>query len=315
MPQTTKRQKSILLFLFLSTAIFASAYSQAFPRKVHRILFLGNSITYAGGYVTDIEAWFVTHYPKQHYEIINAGLPSETVSGLTEEGHAEGRFPRPDLHERLARVLAATKPDLVFASYGMNDGIYLPFDEQRFQKFKEGIAWLHYEVEKAGAKIIHLTPPVFDEKYGGRPGYAGVLDRYATWLVQQRNAAKWEVVDIHFPMKKFLMDQRASDTSFAFARDGVHPDALGHWVMAKQILLYLGEKHAANFERIEDVVTVHKNGVDILRLVSQRQQMMKDAWLTFTKHTRPEMTVGIPIEEAKEKYRVIEKQIRRLFHD
>ena len=300
--------------MLLSTTILTSAYSKPFPRKVHRILFLGNSITYAGQYVTDIEAWFVTHYPKKHYEFINVGLPSETVSGLSEEGHANGRFPRPDLHERLARVLAATKPDLVLASYGMNDGIYQPFDEERFEKFRDGMTWLHNEIVSAGIPIIHLTPPVFDEKNGGHEGYSQVLDHYSDWLISQRDAAKWKVADVHFPMKKFLDDHRKADAAFAFAKDGVHPDALGHWIMAKQILLYLGEKNVAGIESIEDAVAVQPNGKEILQLISQRQQMMKDAWLTATKHTRPEMNVGLPLEEAKEKAAATEKEIKALLH-
>src|SRR5207245_1329485 len=118
---------------------FKPSYAQDIPFNVKRIVFLGNSITYAGNYIIDIEAYFITHYPGRHIEFVNVGLSSETVSGLTEPGHAGGRFPRPDLHERLDRVLAQTKPDLVFASYGMNDGIYMPFDTRRFSKFKEGI--------------------------------------------------------------------------------------------------------------------------------------------------------------------------------
>ena len=305
-------RKAVIFLLLLSTTILTSAYSKPFPRKAHRILFLGNSITYAGQYVTDIEAWFVTHYPKKHYEFINVGLPSETVSGLSEEGHAGGRFPRPDLHERLARVLAATKPDLVLASYGMNDGIYQPFDEARFEKFKEGMTWLHNEIANAGIPIIHLTPPVFDEKNGGHEGYSQVLDRYSEWLLGQRDAAKWKVADVHFPMKKFLDDHRKADAAFAFAKDGVHPDALGHWIMAKQILLYLGEKNVADIESIEDAVAVQPNGKEILRLISQRQQMMKDAWLTATKHKRPEMNVGLPLEEAKGKATATGKEIKAL---
>ncbi|MDQ3292084.1 MAG: G-D-S-L family lipolytic protein, partial [Bacteroidota bacterium] len=148
----------IVLFQILAITVFA----QKIAPNVKRILFLGNSITWAGIYVNDLEAYITAQDPNRQLEFINAGLSSETVSGLSEEGHAGGSFPRPDLHERLARVLEKTKPDLVFACYGMNDGIYLPFDENRFAKFKEGINWLHQEVEKTGAKIIHLTPPDYD---------------------------------------------------------------------------------------------------------------------------------------------------------
>ena len=66
------------------------------------------------------------------------------------------------MHERLARVLAQTKPDVVVACYGMNDGIYYPFGEERFQKFQDGIRRLREQAASAGAKVLHITPPTFD---------------------------------------------------------------------------------------------------------------------------------------------------------
>jgi hypothetical protein len=66
-----------------------------FPKKAHRIVFLGNSITYAGTYVELIETYFSIHYPKRRLEFIDMGLPSETVSGLSEPGHAGGEVPPP----------------------------------------------------------------------------------------------------------------------------------------------------------------------------------------------------------------------------
>lgn len=167
-------------------------------RSANRIVFLGDSITYSGQYIETIEAYFVTRFPERRIEFLNLGLPSETVSGLSEEGHAAGKFPRPELRERLGRVLEKAKPDLVFACYGMNDGIYLPFNEQRFQEFKDGIFRLREQATAAGAKIIHVTPPTFDEVKGGHPGYAATLDHYSDWLLGQRKAG-WEVVDLHGP--------------------------------------------------------------------------------------------------------------------
>lgn len=303
----------ILLFLLVAQLSF----SQGIPPQVRRVLFVGNSITYAGSYVTDIEAYFVTHYPQRSIEFINVGLPSETVSGLSEEGHAGGRFPRPDLHERLERVLKATKPDLVFACYGMNDGIYLPFGEDRFQKFREGIEWLHEEVEKTGAKIVHLTPPIFDELRGKNAGYAAVLDRYSDWLLSLRKTRKWEVIDIHYPMKTYLEAHRKIDeqfglSGFALAEDGVHPGEVGHWIMAKQVLLYLGEKQVTKAGTPKNALPARPSSEAIFKLVQQRQALMKDAWLTATKHKRPEMKVGLSLEEAQKKAAEIEQEIRTL---
>lgn len=306
------------LFYVLVIALGSrSVKAQTIPANVHKILFLGNSITYSGGYIVDIEAYFKVRYPKQQVVFINEGLPSETVSGLTEKGHAGGRFPRPDLHERLDRVLKLTKPDLVFACYGMNDGIYMPFDEGRFQKFKDGINWLHQKVEATGVKIIHVTPPVFDGLKGKNEVYASVLDRYSDWLLQKRKTDSWEVVDLHYPMKAYLEAHRKVDSAFAIngfalAKDGIHPDDAGHWIMAKQLLIYLGEKDAARFPDIESAVIDKPNGLEVLKLVTERQSFMKDAWLTTAGHTRPEMNVGLPLPEAEARALQIENEIQAL---
>ncbi len=149
----------LLLFGFLS-CVHVPVVAQL--PDVKRIVFVGDSITHAGGYVSSLEAAIITQHPERRMELINVGLPSETVSGLSEPGHAGGQFPRPDLHERLGRVLEQTKPDLVVACYGMNDGIYYPLGDDRFAKFKSGIERLHKAVVDRGAKIIHLTPAFFD---------------------------------------------------------------------------------------------------------------------------------------------------------
>lgn len=200
-----------------------------------RVVFIGDSITYAGGYSGFIEAYTISHYPDRQLEFINIGLPSETVSGLSEPSHMKHGFPRPDLHERLSRVLERTKPDVVFACYGMNDGIYMPFDEERFQKYKEGMIWLRAQVEKTGSKMIHVTPPIYDEVKGEQRDYNLVLNCYSNWLLEQRSAG-WEVVDVHGPMDCNLALERKRNPDFAYADDGVHPGSAGHWVIAKQIL-------------------------------------------------------------------------------
>jgi lysophospholipase L1-like esterase len=280
----------------------------ALPAKVKRVIFLGDSITYSGGYVALVEAYFVTRYPGRTIEFINVGLPSETVSGLSEEGHAGGQFPRPDLHERLGRVLKQTKPDLVFACYGMNDGIYLPLNEERFAKFREGMIWL--QVTKASALMIHVTPPTFDEAKGGHTGYSAVLDKYSEWLLGQRTVAGWDVVDLHGPMDAYLAQRRKTEPEFAYAADGVHANEVGHWIIAKQILLYLGARDLANAADGKAMLAGNPRGQELLKLVNRRQDMMKDAWLTATGHKRPGMNHGLALPEARAKAAEIEKEIR-----
>ena len=233
------------------------------------------------------------------------------MSGLSEEGHAGGQFPRPDLHERLARVLKQTKPDLVIACYGMNDGIYLPFAEERFVKYREGIQWLRGRVAEAGARILLVTPPTFDEVKGGHAGYGEGLDKYAAWLVSKR-AKGWDVVDTHTPMNKYLAARRVQEPGFFLAGDGVHTSALGHWLIAREILAHLGAEDVAGAETPEAMLAAYPHGGQLLKLIGQKQRLLRDAWLTQTHHLRPGLPVGLPVPEAEAKAAELEKQIRDL---
>ena len=278
---------------------------------VKRVVMLGDSITHSGQYIDLIDAYFVTRFPQARVEWLNLGLPSETVSGLSEDGHADGKFPRPDLHERLERVLKKTRPDLVIACYGMNDGIYLPFSEERFAKFTNGMARLRESVATSGARIIHVTPPIFDEMRGKGPGYGNTLDRYADWMLMQRRFG-WDVVDLHGPMNDVLVERRKENPRFFLAGDGVHPGDEGHWIMARQILLHLGAKDLAGVLDSSAILRGHPKGEALLKLVQQKQRLMRDAWLSDTGHQRPGMNKGLALPEAQAKAAELELRIREL---
>jgi lysophospholipase L1-like esterase len=302
----------LLLSLLTVAATALTTLAGDFLPGTKRILFLGDSITYAGQYVDRFEMLLFTQYPERQFEVINCGLPSETVSGLSEPGHAGGKFPRPDLHERLGRVLPKVKPDLVFACYGMNDGIYLPLDDERFGKFKDGMRWLHDEVTKSGAKIIHLTPPVFDPAplEVRATSYDAVLARYSAWLLEQRQAG-WEVIDLHGPMGDALEAQRKADPAFTFAKDHVHPNDAGHAVIAEALFAGLKPEKLAPFQKLlASEWASSPAGKDYASKVRKRGRILADAWLTETGHLRPGMGKGLPLEEAQTQAAGLERQIR-----
>ena len=270
-----------------------------FPQKAERILFLGNSITYGAHYVNYAIAYLHLNYPERNFEFINVGLPSETVSGLSEPGHADGKFPRPDVLERLDRILEEVKPDFVFSCYGMNDGIYLPFDDERFLRYRRGQEKLHEKVTATGAALIHLTPPIYDEKKGA--AYANVLDIYSSWLLSQRYTHDWQVIDLHWPMQKFLEDKRRESPDFFLAPDGVHPNETGHWLMARELLIGIGEGQVDGLDSHTVYFENQEKGMEVLELVVAYQSIAKDAWLTHIGHKRPGMKACISLEETKEK--------------
>ncbi|MEN9635425.1 MAG: hypothetical protein RL077_3829 [Verrucomicrobiota bacterium] len=298
--------------LFCGPAAFASATPAVanLPASVQRVVFLGDSITHSGFYVACIEAYFLTRHPERLIEFINLGLSSETVSGLSEDGHAGGAFPRPDLHERLARVLAQTKPDLVFACYGMNDGIYLPYEATRAQAFALGIARLRTAVLAVPARLVHLTPPPFDNGKGTNPHYAGVLERYSADLNAHRGEG-WDVIDTNSLLTLAIRAQRVSEPAFTFAKDGVHPDERGHAVMARAVLNHLGAADLPAGLNAADLFTNYPQGAALLNLVRTRQALMKDAWLTATGHKRP-MKPGLPLPEARVRAATLDAEIRAL---
>jgi pimeloyl-ACP methyl ester carboxylesterase/lysophospholipase L1-like esterase len=289
-----------------------------------RVVFVGDSITYAGEWLEFVEAYLRVQDPKATFEFINIGLPSETVSGLSEPGHAGGSFPRPDLHERLDRALAKLKPDVLVACYGMNDGIYYPIGEERFAAFKNGMLKLREKAAAAGAKVIHVTPPTFDAvpiKANTLPagrdeyrqpyvGYNDVLDRYSEWLVSQR-AQGWQVVDIHSPMNAYLNSRRADDSRFRLAGDGVHANTQGHWLMAREFLRSLDVPDAALVADSFELATLGApTAPEVLELVKREQRVLKDAWLNEVGHKRPGMAKGKPVADAEREATELADQLK-----
>ena len=329
--RATRKQAGAVMDVQKIRLVPAATGQNAAPKAAlfldaRRIVFLGDSITYSGEYVETIETYLRTRFPQSRAQFINLGLPSETVSGLSEPGHAGGAFQRPDLHERLQRVLEKAKPDLIVACYGMNDGIYYPFSEGRFQKFQDGIRRLRDQAGAAGAKVVHVTPPTFDPlPLKGRAlpaglaeyrspfvGYNEVLDRYTEWLISQRTQG-WEVVDAHGPMNRFLAERRRSDPGFVLARDGVHANALGHWLIAREILRYLGApEEIVSSDSPDALMNACPRGAEVLKLIQQRQRLLKDAWLTYVGHRRPGMNKGKPLAEAEREAEELEAKIRAL---
>jgi lysophospholipase L1-like esterase len=221
-------------------------------RDGERVVFLGDSITQAGAYVEYIEAALLARLPERRFDIIKLGLSSETASGLSEPDHP---FPRPNVHNRLDRALTLTKPQVVCACYGMNDGIYYPLGEERFAAFRAGVRKLLEKVRAAGARAVLLTPPPFDAlakkdvvlgpgaaKYSYKTPYRAydeVLARYGKW-VMSLGAADVTVVDVHGPMARYAAERRRSEPGFTLARDGIHPASDGHWLMARAVLAAWG---------------------------------------------------------------------------
>lgn len=226
------------------------------------VLFLGDSITDGGTYVSLIQTYFRLYLPKIKVDFRNLGVCSETVSGLSEPDHP---FQRPCVLGRIGRILEEIHPDLVVTCYGINDGIYYPFSQEFLKEYQMGYTQLVDIIHKCGAKVAVMTPPPFDtasfqgelaqageEKYSFMKPYkkyGDVMKRYADWIRKEMPQKADCVIDIYTA----LVNENASCQKYNLdysSGDGIHPNMHGHFIMADSIMRELFYIHAPKFETL-----------------------------------------------------------------
>jgi len=264
-----------------------------------RVMFLGDSITNGGQYVSYIEYYLQKTYPARKFDIVSIGLSSETASGLSEKTHP---FPRPCIHTRLKQALVTVKPDIVVACYGMNDGIYHPQSDERMQAFRDGIGKLVSEVKASGAEIWILTPPPFDPvpvrgrlveldapDFSYRTPYVDyhtVLEDYSEWLLTMKNPDVAGVVDLNRPMTNYLALQRKSNPDYRFGGDGIHPNPAGHLMMAARLLDAIGVQTDLDTQTDYAAKSAAIANDRLFKLVDRRRSLRSGGWLKYVGYTR-----------------------------
>lgn len=282
-----------------------------FLQSAERIVFLGDSITDAGHYISQVELQWRLRHDGKAPEMINLGLPSETCSGLSEPDHP---FPRPNVHERLRRALVQAQPDVIVACYGMNDGIYYPFSNDRFAAYKQGVEKLIDEVSSSGVRLILMTPPPFDPLPFRRQGkllpagadkyawfsiyeeYDEVMRRYSDWVLAKDGQVDL-TVNLRQPVLDHLHEQRKTQPGYVLSSDGVHLNVAGHEILAATIL------RAWGFPELSPVPS------GLLKLVERRQRLLHAAWVSHVGHKRPQVKPGLQLEEAQARASKIEAKI------
>ncbi len=317
------RSLCLCLFEFISCGVLRAQIPNASapnPGKWSELerrspwVFLGDSNTYAGGYVAVLDAWLHQAVSAQSapklspasIRLLNLGVSSETCSGLSEVDHP---FKRPCVHERIDKVLRMTKPGVVFACYGMNDGIYDPPNAERLSAYQAGMKRLSEKVIASGALFIVLTPPIFEPepvaakgKFGPTEAghyayfapysrYDDVLNEQAAWCMKNELNAT-AVIDIRSALQTDKAQRRTEDTNFAYSTDGVHFGEEAHVILARTVMKTLG----APAEVQETFPTAAE-----IALAKKRMQLLRDAYLSATGKNRPGLPAGEPLWSAEQK--------------
>ena len=202
----------------------------------------------------------------------------------------------------------------------MNDGIYYPYSEERFQKYQDGINRLIEKVHAAGAKLVLMTPPPFDPLQPRAEGkllpegsdkfawfavyedYDQVIRKYGKWILDQKDRVDM-VIDLHTPITAFWEQQRKHDPKFTVAPDGVHCNSTGHQTIAELILKAWG---------VESWIPISN---EMTQLVNRKGTVLHNSWLSHIGHKRPGMAVGLSLQEAYENAAEIDKQLQPLIKE
>jgi len=125
-------------------------------------------------------------------------------------------------------------------------------------------------------------------------------------------AAGVHVVDLNTPMTMRLKSKRKSDPAFKLSPDGIHPDKLGHLLIASQILRALEiDTGRDGLESLLERVLADP----LFALVDERRRTLSDAWLARIGYVREQRvqvpSIGEPLAKAEALQRKIEEELRR----
>jgi lysophospholipase L1-like esterase len=316
---------SVFAFIFLYCFLLVNNISASEIKKDllkgERILFLGDSITQDGQYVSFIEYYFNSLFPDKNFDIISIGLSSETVSGLTEKSSP---YRRPCLFDRLDFALNEIKPSIVIACYGMNDGIYHPQSKERLEAFESGIMKLISRVQKDKIKLILITPPMFDTlsakfkpvgenepDYGFSAPYHlynTVLGDYASFQMKM-SIPNVSVIDLHTAMTDYVLKQRNKISNFSFSGDGIHPGTVGHLFMAQQFMKGIGAE-IKNDTLNSELKRIKADSLFII--VNQHRTKRSNGWLSYIGFTLETTVKTNEIDSTEKEAAILQAGIEKL---
>lgn len=200
------------------------------------IIFFGDSITdasksfnpnhpYGSGYVNMVKTEIEVYYSDLNIKIYNEGI------GGNETCH---------LLERFDEAITSKKPDLVFLYIGTND-VWHPYDNGSIPVNKdilERMTLIVNKIKDTGSKVVLLTPFIFPRgpRYDFFKELKQYMDSFYTAFINYLNRNNLEYIDLNA-----IMNQYSAVSNNRLTKDSVHPDIIGHGIIAQAIIDYLNK--------------------------------------------------------------------------
>src|SRR5271165_742694 len=133
----------VLTVAVLVAAAPPSSAQDFFFKDGDRVVMIGDSITEQHLYSNYVEMWTVTRFPAWRLTFRNTGIGGDTSGG------GNGRF---------QRDVVSYHPTALTVDFGMNDGGYRDFDNQRFQNYVKGLQGMANQAKTANLRVAWITP-------------------------------------------------------------------------------------------------------------------------------------------------------------
>lgn len=211
----------------------ASSFAGGSPSKLpllqngESMVAIGDSITAAGSYLRLIDEVIAQRHPKLGIpKIINKGIGGQKAE---------------DLARRFGRDVIDLKPAVVTICIGINDVWHRlngPHNPDVLAAYKRNVGSMVESAQKAGIKVILLTPTVIEED----PASEG-NKRLALYVQAKKEIAKEKgcrLVDLHGIFLAALNTREEVKGRGWLTGDGVHMSPLGDTLMAAGTLHALG---------------------------------------------------------------------------
>ena len=233
-------KKFLFVFAMLCGAMLMAELPLAQFAKGERVVFFGDSITHGGGYIFHIQMFEDLRYPGSGTIMLNAGISGDTAGGGC---------------KRWGYEVLPMAPDRVFVMFGMNDvgiGYYKTVEPTEEEQKKRQNNLTNYAsnqkrlaemILKEGKKLVLMTPTAYDQ-YGevkaenkvaaNEPGLAACAEIVRNLAVEKNLG----LVELHIPYTAHL---KAHPELHLCGQDRIHPQGVGHLLMAALILEATGE--------------------------------------------------------------------------
>lgn len=196
-----------------------------------RVAIIGDSITEQKMYSRYMEAYLLACTGRKDIHVFQFGWSGETAGGFA---------------QRALNDLSVFQPTVATLCYGMNDGRYTAFTDAIGADYEKNMRQVIARLQEAGVKnIVVGSPGAVDTKYFTRLEPAVYNDNLAHLRdIDRKLAGEFQLAfaNVHDHMISAMGKAKAAlgPDYDVCGRDGFHPGANGHLLMAHAILKGLG---------------------------------------------------------------------------